>query len=170
MPEHADQDIVNRETHHETSDVNVRVLLWFVVAFIIFAAVTHVLIWLMFRYYRQRDRVQTAPPLTEVSRPAISAVPPEPRLQPFPNTYPGGRVQAPYDATPVIDLRQMRAAEEKALDTPGWVDQQKGIVRIPIDIAKQLVIQQGLPVTGTSGTEGAPPPATTTTGTTGTSR
>ena len=174
MPEHVrhGEEVVNVETHHEKSDVNVRALLWFVVLIIVFAAISHVLIWLMFRYYRERDRAQAqaAPPLTAIARPSGEQVPPEPRLQPFPNVYPGGQVQAPYASTPVMDLRQMRAAEDQALKTPGWVDQQKGIVRIPIDIAKQLVIQQGLPVTGTSGTEGATAPATTTTGTTGSSQ
>lgn len=164
MPEQEHKEIVNVETHHETSDVNVRALLWFVAIFIVFAAVSHVVIWVMYRWLRQRDRVQTAPPLTAITRPVGVETPPQPRLQPFPDRAPDGKVEAPYTTTPVMDLQQMRAAEEEALTTPAWIDQQKGIVRLPIDIAKQLVVQQGLPVTGTSGTEGT----TTATGTTGT--
>ena len=43
-------------------------------------------------------------------------------------------------------MADMRAAEDEALNKPGWVDKQKGIVRLPIETAKQLVVQRGLPV------------------------
>jgi hypothetical protein len=36
----------------------------------------------------------------------------------------------------------MRAYEEQALNNPGWVDKQKGIVRLPINVAKQLAVQR----------------------------
>jgi len=67
-------------------------------------------------------------------------------LQPFPRVTPDGKPHAPYRDTPVTDLAAMRAAEEKALTTYGWVDQQKGVVRIPIDQAMKLTLQRGLPV------------------------
>jgi hypothetical protein len=41
--------------------------------------------------------------------------------------------------TPVTDLADMRAAEEKALSTYGWVDKQQGVVHIPIEEAKKLL-------------------------------
>jgi hypothetical protein len=34
-------------------------------------------------------------------------------------------------------LAELRATEEKSLSTPGWVDQQRGIVRLPIETAIQ---------------------------------
>jgi hypothetical protein len=43
-------------------------------------------------------------------------------------------------------MAEMRAAQDKMLSEPGWVDQKKGIVRLPIETAKQLVVQRGLPV------------------------
>jgi len=55
---------------------------------------------------------------------------PEPRLQ----------------KTPIPDLKGVRAAEEQTLSTYGWVDQQKGVVRIPITQAMDLVVKKGLPV------------------------
>jgi hypothetical protein len=36
-------------------------------------------------------------------------------------------------------LAELRAAEAEALSTPGWVDQSKGIVRLPIVEAMKLV-------------------------------
>lgn len=35
-------------------------------------------------------------------------------------------------------LAELRAAEADALQTPAWIDQNKGLVRLPIDVALQL--------------------------------
>ena len=48
--------------------------------------------------------------------------------------------------TPIPDLKAVRAAEDQVLNSYGWVDQQKGVVRIPIAQAMDLVVQKGLPV------------------------
>ena len=42
-------------------------------------------------------------------------------------------------------LRQLRATEDAALTTYGWVDRKNGIVHIPIDRAMDLILQRGLP-------------------------
>ncbi len=36
-------------------------------------------------------------------------------------------------------LGELRAAETEALQHPGWLDQPKGVVRLPIDVAMQMV-------------------------------
>ena len=137
--------IVNPETHHERSDVNVRALIWFVAIFVVFAIVTHIGLWLMFKFFADLARGTTNSPLSSVSRPADYAVPPEPRLQPF-RTFRDGVEESPNVATPAVDMERMRADQEKALKELGWVDRQKGIVHIPIEDAKRLVVQRGLPV------------------------
>jgi hypothetical protein len=38
-------------------------------------------------------------------------------------------------------LVEIRATEEKSLATPGWVDQSRGIVRLPIETAMQQAAQ-----------------------------
>jgi hypothetical protein len=130
-------EIVNPETHHEKSDVNVRALLWSVVIFIVFGGVTHGLLYMQFQYFRELFRGSTNAPLTSVLRPPDASVPQVPRLQPFKS---GSTL--PNANTPVTDMDQMRAAEEKALHTPGWVDKEKGIVRLPIETAKELAVQR----------------------------
>ena len=53
------------------------------------------------------------------------------------------------------NLKTFRAEEEKKLSSYSWIDQSAGTVRIPIDRAKELLLERGLPV-------GAPAaPATT---------
>lgn len=134
--------VANPETHHETSDVDVRGILWFVVIFIVFAVVVHVLLYFLFAYYRQLFRADVQPPRTAIVTPA--QMPQTPRLQPFPQKDQKQRPIPPYASTPVVDMTEMRQAEEDALRNPGWIDKEKGIVRIPIDTAKQLVIERGM--------------------------
>jgi len=134
-----DDGMVNAETHHEKSDVNVRALLWAVVIFIVFAAATHGLLYLQFHFFARHFRKEASQPLTMMT--PASTVPAAPRLQPFPS----GELP-PNANTPATDMNEMRVAEEQAMTKPGWVDKQKGVVRLPIDVAKQLVVQRGLPV------------------------
>ncbi|HEX9501028.1 MAG TPA: hypothetical protein VGA10_05170, partial [Thermoanaerobaculia bacterium] len=113
-------EIVNPETHHERSDVNVRALLMFMVIFVVFAAISHFVLYGMFKYFAQMARNKTAAPLTDVLRPPDAAIPQGPRLQPFPDRDPRGATMPPNVTTPVVDMEQMRATEEQALHTPGW--------------------------------------------------
>jgi hypothetical protein len=135
-------DIVNPETHHEKSDVNVRALLWAMGIFVIFAAISHFVLLGMFKYFAEMARNSTAAPLTSVARPPDASIPQQPRLQPFPNRDPRGTMIPPNVTTPIVDMEEMRATEEQTLHSPGWVDRQKGIVRLPIDVAKQLAVQR----------------------------
>ncbi len=54
---------------------------------------------------------------------------------------------------PPEDLAALRAREEAMLTRYGWVDREKGEVRIPIDRAMELLVKRGLPVGEGSGPE-----------------
>ena len=148
---YSDEAIVNVETSHEKSDVDVKALLWFVVIFTIFAVVTHVFLYLLFRFYVRMERKpgQNAPALTAMQRPS-DVVPSEPRLQPFPSKEKDGTVLPPNAMTPVSDMERMLGDTNKVLNSYGWVDQQKGIVHIPIEEAKKRVLGQLSVATGFS--------------------
>ena len=157
MPDHLDsRGIVNPETVHEESDVNVRALLWAMVIFVIFAILTWLAILLMFRFYSGLFRGETSAPMTSIAMPPDANVPQSPRLQPFPNRDTNGTVIPPNRNTPVTDMEDMRAAEELALRNPGWIDRQKGVVRLPIEVAKQLVLERGFPVNTSNAANEAP--------------
>lgn len=47
------------------------------------------------------------------------------------------------------NLQQFREREKAELTTYGWLDKNAGTVRLPIDRAKDLLIERGLPVRGT---------------------
>jgi hypothetical protein len=46
---------------------------------------------------------------------------------------------------PANELQDLRANENKVLESYGWVDKKTGTVRVPIDRAMQIVAQRGLP-------------------------
>jgi hypothetical protein len=128
LPHRAGAPQHNPEVHHETSDVDIRAIFGFGGGLIVVAAVIHFVVWLLFGYFTSREalRVPSEYPL------AVSQgerTPPEPRLQ----------------TAPREDLRELRAAEDTALGSYGWVDRNAGIVRIPIDEAMRLTLERGLP-------------------------
>src|SRR2546426_2246087 len=51
------------------------------------------------------------------------------------------------------EIDDFREQEEQTLNSYGWVDQQAGVVRIPIDRAMQLMAQRGLPTRPQAGAE-----------------
>jgi hypothetical protein len=54
---------------------------------------------------------------------------------------PAPAVDADRAAERAKDLAEIRAAEAQALDNPGWIDQSRGVVRLPIDVALQMAAQ-----------------------------
>jgi hypothetical protein len=76
-------------------------------------------------------RKDPAPPALVEAREA--RVPPGPNLQPNPSA----------------NLAAFRAAEEAELATWAWVDRKKGVARVPVERALEIVASRGLP---------APPP------------
>ncbi len=141
MPEHIryeDDDLFNPETHHESTDVPVRPLFWFIAIFIVFSVLSHFALWFMYKVLVKGERKRMDPPQTAVTRPADASVPQnQPLLQPFPR----GEVP-PNRNTPVTDMADMRAAEDQVLNNYAWVDKERGVVRIPIRNAKELIVQR----------------------------
>jgi hypothetical protein len=60
---------------------------------------------------------------------SLARTPPEPRLE----------------AYPLAPRQVLRAQEDEVLTTYGWVDKDRGIARIPIDRAMELLVERGLP-------------------------
>jgi hypothetical protein len=136
----------NLETHHEESDVNVRALVWFFVIFVVFAILTNLAIWGLFKFFVVLERGNTRAPMTALAMPRDANVPVTPRLQPFPGRDAHGQMMLPNANTPVTDMNDMRAAEDAVLNgRADWIDRQRGVVRIPIARAMALIAQRGLP-------------------------
>lgn len=122
----ATEPIRSEGVRHESRDANIPALAAFGGAIVVTVAIVMLFsMWL----FGILTRVQ---PLAPEPTPFASQrqLPPEPRLQPKPE----------------VDLQRYLDEEKTELDTYGWVDRQSGVVRIPIERAMQLLVQQGLPV------------------------
>ena len=114
--------------HHETSDVDTRVLLRFVGGLLTAAVVIPAVVGLLFIYLAKRE-ARPAPVEFPLAAGTQDRVPPQPRLQ----------------TNPRDDLQNFREQEDTVLTSYGWVDRNAGIVRIPIEEAMKLTVQRGLP-------------------------
>jgi hypothetical protein len=63
--------------------------------------------------------------------------------------------QPQLQQTPVIDLQTVRAEEEQYLNSYAWVDQKKGLVKVPIDLAIDVLARQGIPSRAKGGVQSA---------------
>jgi len=115
------------EVGHEERDVNAWAIGKFAIGLVVLCGLTLLLLAGLFKYFKGQEAANQPPP-SEISI-DTSRLPPEPRLE----------------TTPIQDLEAMRAAEDLALSSYGWVDQKASVVRIPIDRAIDLLAQRGLP-------------------------
>ena len=44
------------------------------------------------------------------------------------------------------EWRTLRAEQQELLGSHGWIDEENGVVRIPVERAMSLLVEQGLPV------------------------
>ena len=125
---HPHGSLENPDTAHETSDINVRAIIWFVVVLTGTAIAIQIAMYALFVVF-DKIEVKNDPYVSPLATPA-GQTPPDPRLQ----------------TTPWTDLQQLRAQEVGYLHSYGWIDERTGVARIPIDKAKTLLLQRGLPV------------------------
>jgi hypothetical protein len=121
--------LVNPEVSHERKDVNVFQISAFGVGLLLGCIVVVFAMWAVFDFLYSREDAKNANNPDAAMMNQRQALPPQPRLQ----------------AEPRIELGDMHANEDAILNSYGWVDQSKGIVRIPIGEALGIVAQKGLP-------------------------
>ncbi len=113
---------------HETTDAEIAPLVRFAVFLAATVVVSALVVIGLYKYLDEREQAEKAgryPLAAGIVRP----LPPPPRLQ----TY-------PFD-----DIKELRKAENKVLDHYAWVDQNAGVVQIPIERAIDVLAEKGLP-------------------------
>ena len=113
---------------HETSDANVRNLIIFGIGLSLLVIAGLLVSGTVFHYFVGHQGL--GPPASPFEN--VRTLPPEPRLQ----------VTAPKE------LKQYKAAQDEILNNYRWVDQQSGIVRIPIERAMDILLERGFTVRG----------------------
>ncbi len=127
MSEHGRHETRSDSPGYETRDFNLRGIVVFGIVLILVCLVSAAAMLWLFRYLDNR-LVQADAAVSPVALPA-GQLPPEPRLL----------------TNEPAHLEAYREAQDAAVSSYGWVDRQAGVVRIPIERAKQLILERGLP-------------------------
>ncbi len=114
---------------HEHRDASFRAVMSFAIGMVIAAGVIQLVVWGMLRYFDQMRLSNAVPTHSQFGGPYPP--PAAPRIQ----------------ADPVHDMNLFRASEERILNSYTWTDDGHTAVRIPIERAKQMLLERGLPVT-----------------------
>jgi len=112
---------------YERRDANLSSLLQFGFWLAVLLVVTLVGMKWTFNYFTRTEPLgPTSSPMVE---PGARVLPPSPRLQ----------------SKPHLELKDYCEAQQKQVNAYAWVDQQSGVVRIPVDRAMDLTLARGLP-------------------------
>lgn len=132
--------IRNVEVTHETSDINVRGVLWFVLVLTIATIVISLGMWQLFRYYEAQQAKEPQP--GPMALKPEERLPPEPRLQSAPGfelTLEDGRKVSLERREPQAEYRELHRQWEENLQS-GLKDSNGNVVGIPIDKAIDKVV------------------------------
>ena len=108
---------------NRTPEVDARGITWFGVGLVALCVLSLALLALLYQYFNRREAAKNVPSIAAGMKIERGQLPPEPRLQ----------------TTPEPDLKQIRAVEDQILGSYAWVDRARGVVRIPIDRAMDLL-------------------------------
>lgn len=133
--------IVNPETHHEEKDINPAPVYKFFIWLTIGTALTYVLAYFIVKPARDRNAGVGNGPTAHVERSAADRLPPEPRLQLAPG----------HAAHPLEEIRGYKDSLYNILHTYAYIDKKAGTVRMPIEVAKAIIVQRGLPTSAQPG-------------------
>jgi hypothetical protein len=142
------------EKHHsqsrggaESSDLNIRPIVWFLVSLTVSTIVIFALMTGLFDVFESRvKKAEGKPSPLAGERERIA---PEPRLQLAPSRIEqveGKEGPDLQDDHPLVEMARIRGEENAKLNSYSWVDEKNGVVRIPIDEAKKLLLKRGLPM------------------------
>jgi hypothetical protein len=127
----------NADVSFETRDVTTSTIYWYLIVLVLAVAASFGVCVYILRYTSTFvEESHTAPPASRSEHPAdFKSLPPEPMLQGVPG----------HPSDPQSDLREKIAADTKANEQIGWVDQGAGIAQIPVKDAMKIIAEKGLP-------------------------
>jgi hypothetical protein len=119
---------------------------------LVLAVIVQILMWWLLRGMETADR-RKDPELTPIEAEVKKEmerkpeVPPEPRLQVGKHFYELNKEKdkdvPPGTRSDLEDMQALRAAEDAELSEPAWIDQAQGRLRVPIDVAMEVIAGRG---------------------------
>jgi hypothetical protein len=151
----------NNHGDYERRDIGASVIIYFLISLAVFIFITYLVAKGVFYELDRRSQEQqpTVSPLVTNAPTDTRHLPPQYKTDAKSTDYEKyleKNFPAPQLETDERNqLNSVRLNEEQILSTYGYVDQNAGIVRIPIERAMDLIAQRGLPVRGQSPTSEA---------------
>src|SRR5687767_15297912 len=108
------------------AEIDVKSIIGFAVGLSVVTLIVLALMWAMGIIFKEAEEAKDRPP-PAMAEALVDPIPPGPRLQP----------------TPPRDMDELRAQDQELLSTYGWVDQARGVARIPIDRAMSIAVEKG---------------------------
>ena len=118
-------ELESRRLGYEVRDVNAWAISRFAISLVLLCIFAVALLFGLFRYFESTY----GGPMPTIALDDARSLPPAPTLE----------------RTPVLNLERFRAAEDQVLNSYSWIDRQRGIVHVPINVAIDLLAKQGLP-------------------------
>lgn len=109
------------------SELNTKAIVYVGVGTVVVTLVSMLLVWWLFQGFRKLENSEDPKP-SALPEAAEKLVPPSPRLE----------------ISPPENLKELREREATVLDAPAWIDQPQGKIRLPIDLALDVVARRGL--------------------------
>lgn len=141
--------------HHEAegfdSEIHLKGIVYSAAGLVVIVLVSAALMWWLLRGFQTYDEKRDERP-TPIEAANPQQPPPAPRLQVAPG-FAGALERSDSE-----DMQAEWKAENETLAQPGWIDQQQGIVRVPIETAMQMLVQRGLaPLSAAPAAPAVPP-------------
>jgi hypothetical protein len=134
----------NPAVSYERSDLDIFAVTKFGIGLAIGTVAAAFMMWGLFEWFikHQDQALEELPASVIEARKGLR--PPEPRLQSMGNpevpSIEHGDLRSPH-----VELNKFREDEARQAEMYAWVDPARGVVRIPIEVAKELVLKKGLP-------------------------
>src|SRR5882762_9281488 len=111
-------------------EIDLKRILGFTGGLVAVTLVVLAVMWWMSTSFKQQEEANDRAP-SPLAEARLDPIPPGPRLQP----------------SPPRDMDELRAKDQEALNTYGWVDPSRGVARIPVERAIEIAAEKGLPAT-----------------------
>ena len=161
---HTRETGTGHETPHRPYDreIDLKSIIKWMVGLVVVTLICQVVVWWLIEGIERFDEKQD-PELTPIQQEVRQPLPPAPRLQVGQNFHETNNLlnegavdqkerenEAPTRSD-LEDMRILRETEDKILASPSWVDQGQGRVRVPIDVAMQVIASRGAAGVGVGG-------------------
>jgi hypothetical protein len=134
--EHNDQ----HNLQPESSGIKPKPIIWFLVVLTVSTILVFLIVEGMLYGLRMMEEANRPQPVTALPEGKERRLPPEPRLQGAPGS------DGLPSRLPLVEMKEYRLQINQRAESYGWVNKDSSVARVPLDRAKTLITERGLPM------------------------